>query len=147
MVRFLLFSALLLGITVVIHSIGTTLLARWLQYCQRRNHDRGKSAYKSWILAVTGVSLMAVHLIEMCLWALVYWDRPEIPELDGFSDALYFSVVNYTTLGYGDIVVENDTWRLMCGLEALNGILLAGWSTALLFFVVKQLWEFDEQQP
>jgi len=44
-------------------------------------------------------------------------------------------------LGYGDITLVEHEWRLLSGIEALNGILLVGWTTALLFLVVRRSWE------
>ena len=57
-----------------------------------------------------------------------------------FEAAIYFSFVTFTTLGYGDLTLS-DGWRLLSGIEALNGILLDGWSTAVLFAVVQRIWQ------
>jgi hypothetical protein len=48
---------------------------------------------------------------------------------------MYFAFVNYTTLGYGD-VIPVESWRLIGPMTAMNGILLFGWSTAVIFFVL-----------
>ena len=53
------------------------------------------------------------------------------------ADALYFAFVNYTTLGYGDIVPV-ERWRLLGPMAAMNGVLLFGWSTAVIFEVMRQ---------
>jgi hypothetical protein len=58
-----------------------------------------------------------------------------------FETAVYFSAVTFTTLGYGDIVLEAAQWRLLTGIEALNGVLLLGLSTALLLGVVHNSWK------
>ena len=50
---------------------------------------------------------------------------------------LYFAFVNYTTLGYGD-VVPVERWRLLGPMTAMNGVLLFGWSTAVIFEVLRQ---------
>jgi hypothetical protein len=50
-------------------------------------------------------------------------------------------MVSFTTLGYGDITLTDSEWRLLSGIEALDGILLVGWSTALLFIVVQRSWK------
>jgi len=49
-------------------------------------------------------------------------------------------VVTFTTLGYGDITLPEQEWRMLSGIEALNGILLVGWTTAFLFAVVQRSW-------
>ncbi len=46
--------------------------------------------------------------------------------------------MTYTTLGYGDITLSGP-WRIMSGIEAINGVLLAGWSTAALFALVQKI--------
>ena len=61
-------------------------------------------------------------------------------QLKTFEEATYFSVVTFTTLGYGDMTLHDHDWRLLSGIEALNGILLVGWTTALLFLVVQRSW-------
>ena len=53
------------------------------------------------------------------------------------SDLLYFAFVNYTTLGYGDITPVRE-WRLIGPLTAMNGVLLFGWSAAILFEVLRK---------
>ena len=56
----------------------------------------------------------------------------------------YFSLVTFTTVGYGDVVVEKG-WRIMAGIEALNGILLLGWSTAVLLAVAQRFWRVRDE--
>jgi hypothetical protein len=78
-------------------------------------------------------------MLQVTLWAAVYrWVLPA-GGLETFEQALYFSLVTFTTLGYGDITLGPE-WRLLSGIEALNGILLVGWTTALLFAVVQRTW-------
>ena len=60
--------------------------------------------------------------------------------MQDFETALYFSFVTFTTLGYGDITLS-EGWRLLSGIEALNGLLLVGWTTALLFAIVQRGWQ------
>jgi hypothetical protein len=54
--------------------------------------------------------------------------------------AYYFSLTSYTTVGFGDVVISHP-WRLMGGLEAINGVLMFGWSTASLVAFVFRLRE------
>jgi hypothetical protein len=53
------------------------------------------------------------------------------------ADRLDFAFVNYTTLGYGDVVPVAD-WRLLGPITAMNGMLLFGWSTAVIFEVLRR---------
>jgi len=53
------------------------------------------------------------------------------------TDFMYFAFVNYTTLGYGD-VLRVERWRLLGPLTAMNGVLLFGWSTAVIFELMRR---------
>ena len=83
------------------------------------------------IAAVT--VLMIAHLAEVLVWSLTYLIFGVAP--DG-SDIIYFAFVNYTTLGYGD-VTPLQRWHLLGPMTAMNGVLLFGWSTAVLFEVLR----------
>ena len=87
------------------------------------------------IMMATVAVLMLAHLLEIGIWALVYRLFEVTPKQ---TDAFYFAFVNYTTLGYGDVLpVEN--WRLLGPIAAMNGILLFGWSTAVIFDVLRRI--------
>jgi hypothetical protein len=77
----------------------------------------------------------AAHLTQIALWAVAFLLCGEI---SGFEKAFYFSAQNYTSLGYGDVLLS-DRWRLLGPLEATNGLLFFGLSTALLFAIVSHL--------
>ncbi|NEV64353.1 ion channel [Thiorhodococcus minor] len=49
-------------------------------------------------------------------------------------------MVTFTTLGYGDVTPVEHDWRLLSGIEALIGVVLIGWTTALLFLIVQRSW-------
>lgn len=76
--------------------------------------------------------LMVAHLLEVAVWSIAYRLVDAVPE---GSDTLYFAFVNYTTLGYGDIVPV-VRWRLLGPMTAMNGVLLFGWSTAVIFQIL-----------
>jgi Ion channel len=78
-------------------------------------------------MVVTVVILMLAHVAEVVVWSLAYAVADVAPQ---GTDLLYFAFVNYTTLGYGD-VVPLDRWRLIGPITALNGVLMIGWSTAV----------------
>jgi len=79
--------------------------------------------------------LLMGHLAQMAVWAIAY---VAAGEFDTFALAFYHSAVNYTTLGYGDIVMS-PSWRLLGPLEAASGILAFGWSTAAIVTIVIRL--------
>ncbi len=63
---------------------------------------------------------------------------PGISEFETFEKAMYFSLVTFTTLGYGEITIGSAN-RILAGLEAINGITLIGWSTAFMFAIFQEL--------
>jgi len=96
-------------------------------------------------LVLTGVMsstvsvLMVTHSLEVMVWALAYW----IVGLAPSSNSLvYFAFVNYTTLGYGD-VIPAERWQLLGPITAMNGVLLFGWSTAVIFEVLRKTMELS----
>jgi len=86
------------------------------------------------MMIVTLITAVA-HLIQIALWALAYL---LCGEMATFETAFYFSAQNYTALGYGDVVLS-PRWRLLGPLEAINGLLLFGLSTAVMFTVLSRL--------
>ena len=86
------------------------------------------------IMIATVLVLMAAHTVEVFVWSVIYALTNAAP--DG-SDLFYFAFVNYTTLGYGDITPV-ARWRLLGPMTAMNGVLLFGWSTAVIFEVLRR---------
>ena len=84
--------------------------------------------------SVPGSFLMAAHLAEVLVWSLAYAIVDAAPE---GSDLVDFAFVNYTTLGYGD-VLPVARWRLLGPMTAMNGVLMFGWSTAVIFEVLQR---------
>jgi Ion channel len=84
---------------------------------------------------IATVSVLMVALVcEVVVWALAYAIVDAAP---AGADLLYFAFVNYTTLGYGD-VTPVARWRLLGPMTAMNGVLLFGWSTAVIFEVLRR---------
>jgi hypothetical protein len=86
------------------------------------------------IMIATVSVLMAAHTLEVCVWSMTYQIVGAAP---ADRDLLYFAFVNYTTLGYGDITPLR-IWNLLGPITAMNGILLFGWSTAVIFEVLRR---------
>lgn len=124
--------------TILIHGFGTTWwvnrLFRKHKLAQQQNWDLNKALY---ILSGTAIFLMMLHFAEIAIWAMAYLTIPGIKELQSLEEAVYFSMVTYATLGYGDITL-GPRWRIMSGFEAMDGILLFGWSTAMFFSAVQR---------
>src|ERR1039458_8472429 len=121
--------------TIVVHALVVGMIIRIV----RRDLQRGRVGVGFWADSafVANATLLALggHLVEMALWALVF---ELCGEFSDFAAAFYHSAVNYTTLGYGDVVMS-ARWKLLGPLEASDGMLMFGVSTALIFAVVQRL--------
>ncbi|WP_225767831.1 potassium channel family protein [Inquilinus sp. Marseille-Q2685] len=126
---------LLVGLAVSLVNIAVHAAAMQAMQAPRRWALTAHRRAPAWILVpamiATVAVLMLAHLAEIGIWALVY-DVLGVIEWRAPGDGFYFAFVNYTTLGYGD-VVPAPRWRLLGPMTTLNGILLAGWSTAVIF--------------
>ena len=85
------------------------------------------------VMIATVSILMASHASEVIVWSLVYAVTDAAPPA---TDLTYFSFVTYTTLG-GDVVLL-EHWRFLAPLTAMNGVLLFGWSTAVIFEIMRR---------
>jgi hypothetical protein len=135
----------LVAITVAIHALGTTVLVRYLVSEFMNGAANWASRRMLAALTIAALVLVFLHALEIMVWASVYKALVPAGELADFEAAVYFSFVTFTTLGYGDITLS-DGYRLLSGIQALNGILLVGWSTALMFAVVQKTWQVDEAE-
>jgi hypothetical protein len=89
------------------------------------------------ILAQVFLGLMASHILHVMVWASFYFFSGALTTV---HNALYFSIVSYTTIGYGDVILPPE-WQLLGGVEAMTGVLLLGWSTAFSFLVLNKIYE------
>lgn len=140
MLELILIALFVVALTVAVHAVGTYY---WINFAFHHYADQsGNFKPSTSLLALiwTAVVIMLLHLIEVGLWALTYRLLPE-NQLDTLEKAAYFSLITFTTVGYGDITLAETKWRLLSGIEALDGILLVGWSTALLFMIVQRSWQ------
>ena len=87
--------------------------------------------------------LFLATIIEVWAWAVLYL---MIDVVQSIEEAAYFSTVTFTTLGYGDITLD-EQWRLLSSFEGANGLLMFGWSTALIFAAVQRVYEFEHKLP
>ena len=121
--------------TIIIHGAAgrgmTLIVARVLH----RDWTTASFVRDASIIAGAAMMLLSAHLLEILVWAAVL---TVCGEFHHFGLACYHSAMNYSTLGYGDIVMS-PRWRFMGPLEALNGMLVVGLSTAVLFAVVQQV--------
>jgi hypothetical protein len=131
MVLQLLAGLLVSVINIMIHALATVTAITIARRAGLKDTARPR-IHLMGVMVATVLVLMLVHTVEVVVWALAYALVGAAPE---GSDLLYFAFVNYCTLGYGDIMPVKE-WRLMGPIASMNGILLFGWSTAVLFEVL-----------
>lgn len=78
-------------------------------------------------------------VLEGLVWAWYYLSNPAIKALPDLETALYFSMVTFTSVGYGDIVLTGS-WRILASLQAANGVIIFGWTTGLIFYVIQRVY-------
>jgi hypothetical protein len=93
----------------------------------------------------------AAHTVEVYVYAIAYWlleahygfgnvIAPGIAASPlAFTDVVYFSIITYTSVGFGDVVPLGGL-RLISGVEALNGLLMIGWSASFTYLCMQELW-------
>lgn len=135
---------LLAVLTVAIHAFGSTALIQTLIKKAPKLQSRSGELLA---LSMTAATLLVMHTIETAVWAITYLLVVGAEQFKSFEEAVYFSTVTFTTLGYGDIVIQGS-WRLLSAIQAMVGLLIFGWSTALFFAVVTRIlqnrWTIDK---
>jgi hypothetical protein len=117
--------------TIAVHA-GIMAAVSWAVHGTSLATQAARAHLRVMLVMMATVSvLMFAHLIEIAMWGLVYAALDVVPQ-----NAYYFAFVNYTTLGYGDILPV-AYWRLLGPMAAMNGILLFGWSSAVIYDVLR----------
>lgn len=130
-------SSVMVAATVTIHFVGlATLMLMIRQRQPLADPDTRHISLRVLAILFVVFGLFAVHTIEIWLYAMVYYFG--LHAFQDFETALYFSTVTFVSLGYGDVILPRD-WRLVGAIEAANGVILLGWSTAFLITVIGRL--------
>jgi hypothetical protein len=118
---------------IAIHAIVMAAVLWVARVADERATSRPSLRLVAVMIATVSV-LMAAHIAEVVVWSLAYRIVGVAPP---GTDFIYFAFVNYTTLGYGD-VTPIERWHLLGPMTAMNGVLLFGWSTAVIFAVLRR---------
>ena len=127
-------------LTIIIHAlfmVGGVKVARWRR---SRFGDVGKEMVKVVLLSALTVWMFLAIVLEAGLWALLYLFDPLVTALPDLETAFYFSMVTFTTLGFGDVVLTGP-WRMLASIQAANGVIIFGWTTALIFYFIQQIYK------
>jgi len=123
------------AITILIHALAVIVTVNYFRLERRRGRAGASRGIDLAIVLLVISFTFIAHLIEIAVWAALFLICGEFQE---FGTAYYHSAVNYTTLGYGDIVMS-PSWKLLGPMEAVNGALMFGVSTALIFAAIQRL--------
>jgi hypothetical protein len=126
----------LVFVTTVVHMFATAAVLVMLKKMGRLLHmNRASILQRTLIVAGLVVCMFLVSVLDAVMWAHAYL---RVGAIEHLETALYFSMVTFTTLGYGDVTLPPD-WRLLASFEAANGIIMFGWTTALVAAVIQRL--------
>ena len=130
--------SLMIVATTVVHAAFMVLLIRLVDKWTVR-HESPSTFGRLCAVGGTILLMFVASVIEACAWAVAF---VMLGAISGWEPALYFSVVTLTTLGYGDIVLDPQ-WRLFGAIEAANGVIMFGCSTAVVVAVVQRMFSRD----
>jgi len=120
-------------LNITIHALVMTTVVRVARNASARKLSH-PSLFLIAVMIPTVSVLMITHAIEVMIWASAYSIVDAAPHA---VSLVYFAFVNYAKLGYGDIVPV-ERWLLLGPITAMNGALLFGWSTAIIFEVLRR---------
>jgi len=146
------FGVILVGLTILVHYEALRLISGFLLPRLTMVRPRARIVF-----VIFGV--FAAHTVEVYLYAIGYAlmelagagvggvgiAHADGKPITGFLSLVYFSTVTYTSLGFGDIVPLAGL-QLVAGIEALNGLLLIGWSASFTYLCMEKLWPLHERR-
>jgi Ion channel len=132
----------LIILTIVVHATSVALMGLaqrgiWAKLESRNGNNPG-FVFARWVgmCALIGLFLVTLHGLEIILWALVYC---RVGALPSFADAIFFSMGSMTTAGASGLELQQH-WRMLGTIEAVDGMLLFGISTAFIFALMQRYW-------
>ena len=126
-----------MGICLVLHVVGITVLGEFLVRRRDSIAERIGSVYAAGLLMIVFSAVIVLHLVEALIWVLFYYQANLLKD---FESCIYFSLSSYSTIGYGDLLLP-ERWRLLGTIEGVSGVLLCGLSAAFLFAIVNALFQ------
>ncbi|QPB21262.1 potassium channel family protein [Rhizobium sp. 007] len=125
---------LAMSICLALQALASVLAARY--FAHARTQPVGLKPWRTIFLqfSILMVMLMVGNIVQVAFWALLY---SLLGAFEDFETAVYFSGVTFTSLGYGDVVLDGRI-RLLGPLQAANGLMMFGITTALFFSAIQQ---------
>ena len=141
--EFVLLALVLLGLTIAIHYETLRFVS------ERLSTREGASRARLFVVLVAALASHLAHIL-LYAWSFMLFDLQEgfgtIEGSDGgFWDAFYFSITSYTTLGIGDLY-PTQAIRFLSGIEALNGLVMVGWTASFTYLTMERFWALGRDQ-
>ena len=135
--------------TMLLCLIVQVVVVFWcVRYCSRQTDGDASSA--GWLrtirpLSVSMLAMMIANLLQIAVWGGLF---VLLGEFEDLYAAIYHSAVNFTSLGYGDVVMKQE-WKLLGPLEAANGVLMMSMTAAALTAILQYIirWQADGIGP
>jgi hypothetical protein len=130
----------MMTLTIIIHALFMVSGAKMAEWHRARFGLVKKEMTRVIKLSALTVWMFLAVVLEALIWALLYLFDPLVTALPDMETAFYFSMVTFTTLGYGDVVLSGP-WRMLASIQAANGVIIFGWTTALIFFFIQKIYK------
>jgi hypothetical protein len=130
-----------IAINMIVQICAVVVMLTVLKHRLERGLIRPDFRHNSTVLIIVMFVLFGGHLFQIAVWALLFL---QLDQFSDFATAFYHSTVNFATLGYGDIVMD-ERWRLLGALQAAGGVLMFGLSTGALFAVMSFLFRYHRE--
>ena len=124
-----------MSVCLTIECVGVAIMYEILLHLERKQMIKTTLLGVSSLLLTVMLIMLIGNLLQITIWGGVFMACGEFKD---FATAFYHSVVNFTTLGYGDLVMSEKR-RILGALEAANGVLMFGLTTSISFVVLNEL--------
>jgi len=132
--------SIVMCLTIIVEGLFIAVATTYLPHISKWLSKGAVHLKSALTIIIVTLWLLIAHSIAVWLWAALFLILEAFHELE---PALYFSIVSFTTLGFGDVILPVET-RLLSGMAAANGLIVFGLSTAFLVeFLIrirKTLW-------
>ncbi|NND50103.1 MAG: two pore domain potassium channel family protein [Rhizobiales bacterium] len=134
LIKQLFIGSLVIAATVAVHAEMLAVLTQHSPKLMQLSRAHLRRFSETGFITAGVLYILLAHTVEVWIWAIVLMATGAVI---GLEPAVYFSLVSFTTLGFGDITLSTE-WRLMSALIGANGFLLFGWSTAYMVELVRR---------
>jgi hypothetical protein len=126
----------LLVLTVVFHVCAFVLIVKALVLKVHSGRSARNLAHFVVAMALTALGAAALHGLEATAWAILYI---RVGAMSDMSTSMLYSLSAITSYGHSNVFLE-ERWRLLGAIEAMNGLILFGLTTAFLFAAIEEVW-------